>query len=69
MPLSHRPPAARAIKQWGVSSAADLRISTSPGARRAGRRRGWGRGYGEMDMASHGMKRAQPDELVPGPCA
>ena len=64
------PDLARAIKQWGVELGfADLRITdidlrdAEPGLQAwldAGH-------HGEMDyMASHGLKRARPDELVPG---
>ena len=68
--LPNLPELARAIKQWGVELGfADLRItdidlaSAEPGLQAwldAGQ-------HGEMDyMASHGMKRARPAELVPG---
>ena len=60
----------RSIKDWGVELGfAEVRITDAelPGAEQG--LQAWldeGR-HGEMDyMASHGMKRARPAELVPG---
>ncbi|PHV07772.1 tRNA epoxyqueuosine(34) reductase QueG [Janthinobacterium sp. BJB412] len=58
------------IKQWGVELGfAELRVADIDlRAQEAGLRAWLDAGmHGEMDyMASHGMKRARPDELVPG---
>jgi epoxyqueuosine reductase len=72
MPLSQPdlPALARAIKQWGAELGfADLRITDIDLAHAEAGLRAWlDEGHhGEMDyMASHGMKRARPGELVPG---
>lgn len=64
------PELARAIKQWGVELGfADLRIADIDLTHAEPGLQAWlDQGHhGEMDyMASHGMKRARPDELVPG---
>ena len=64
------PELARAIKQWGVELGfADLRITDIDLTHAEPGLQAWlDQGHhGEMDyMASHGMKRARPDELVPG---
>jgi epoxyqueuosine reductase len=64
------PALARAIKEWGAQLGfADLRITDIDLAHAEPGLRAWlDEGHhGEMDyMASHGMKRARPDELVPG---
>ncbi|MES2262535.1 MAG: tRNA epoxyqueuosine(34) reductase QueG [Pseudomonadota bacterium] len=61
---------ARAIKTWGIELGfADVRIADIDlGAAEAGLQAWLDAGmHGEMDyMASHGMKRARPAELVPG---
>ncbi|PIL40500.1 tRNA epoxyqueuosine(34) reductase QueG [Massilia psychrophila] len=61
---------ARAIKQWGVELGfADLRITDIDLAHAEPGLQAWldAGHHGEMDyMASHGMKRARPGELVPG---
>jgi epoxyqueuosine reductase len=58
------------IKQWGVELGfAELRVADIDlSAQEAGLQAWLDAGmHGEMDyMASHGMKRARPDELVPG---
>ncbi len=61
---------ALAIKRWGLELGfADVRIADVDLAHAEAGLQAWldqGR-HGEMDyMASHGMKRARPDELVPG---
>ncbi|PWF55715.1 tRNA epoxyqueuosine(34) reductase QueG [Massilia glaciei] len=61
---------ARAIKQWGAELGfADVRIADADLAHAEEGLLAWlaeGR-HGEMDyMASHGLKRARPAELVPG---
>lgn len=61
---------ARTIKQWGVELGfAEVRIADVDLAHAEAGLQAWldaGR-HGEMDyMASHGMKRARPAELVPG---
>ncbi|MGZ8318648.1 MAG: tRNA epoxyqueuosine(34) reductase QueG [Telluria sp.] len=61
---------ARAIKQWGAELGfADVRIADVDLSHAEAGLQAWldaGR-HGEMDyMASHGMKRARPAELVPG---
>ncbi|MBZ2207658.1 tRNA epoxyqueuosine(34) reductase QueG [Massilia soli] len=61
---------AHAIKQWGAELGfADVRIADVDLAHAEAGLQAWldaGR-HGEMDyMASHGMKRARPAELVPG---
>jgi epoxyqueuosine reductase len=72
MPFSHPdlPALARAIKQWGAELGfADLRITDIDLTHAEAGLQAWlEQGHhGEMDyMASHGMKRARPDELVPG---
>jgi len=64
------PALARAIKAWGAELGfADVRIAdVDLGHLEAGLQAWLDAGYhGEMDyMASHGMKRARPAELVPG---
>ena len=64
------PALARAIKAWGADLGfADVRIAdVDLGHLEAGLQAWLDAGYhGEMDyMASHGMKRARPAELVPG---
>ncbi|GAB3380476.1 tRNA epoxyqueuosine(34) reductase QueG [Massilia agri] len=64
------PELARAIKAWGRELGfADVRIADVDLAHAEAGLQAWlDAGYhGEMDyMASHGMKRARPDELVPG---
>ena len=64
------PELARAIKQWVVELGfADLRITDVDLAHAEPGLQAWlaAGHHGEMDyMASHGMKRARPDELVPG---
>jgi len=64
------PQLARAIKGWGVGLGfADVRIAdVDLGHLEAGLQAWLDAGYhGEMDyMATHGMKRARPAELVPG---
>ena len=61
---------ARTIKTWGAELGfADVRIADVDLAHAEAGLQAWlDAGYhGEMDyMASHGMKRARPDELVPG---
>jgi epoxyqueuosine reductase len=61
---------ARAIRQWGVELGfADLRITDIDLAHAEPGLQAWldAGHHGEMDyMASHGMKRARPGELVPG---
>jgi len=61
---------ARAIKAWGVALGfADVRIADVDLAHAEEGLRAWlaAGHHGEMDyMASHGMKRARPAELVPG---
>lgn len=61
---------ARAIKAWGVELGfADVRIADVDLAHAEEGLRAWlaAGHHGEMDyMASHGMKRARPAELVPG---
>ena len=60
----------RAIKAWGRELGfADVRIADVDLAHAEDGLRAWlaAGHHGEMDyMASHGMKRARPDELVPG---
>ncbi|MES2318593.1 MAG: tRNA epoxyqueuosine(34) reductase QueG [Pseudomonadota bacterium] len=72
MPPSHPdlPGLALAIKRWGLELGfADVRIADIDLADAEAGLQAWldaGR-HGEMDyMASHGMKRARPAELVPG---
>jgi epoxyqueuosine reductase len=72
MPLSESdlPELARAIKAWGAELGfADVRIADVDLAHAEQGLQAWlaaGR-HGEMDyMASHGIKRARPAELVPG---
>jgi epoxyqueuosine reductase len=72
MPVSEPdlPALARAIKTWGADLGfADVRIADVDLAHAEAGLQAWldaGR-HGEMDyMASHGMKRARPAELVPG---
>ncbi len=64
------PELARAIKAWGAELGfADVRIADIDLAHAEAGLQAWlDAGYhGEMDyMASHGMKRARPGELVPG---
>jgi epoxyqueuosine reductase len=61
---------ARAIKAWGAELGfADVRIADVDLARHEAGLQAWldAGHHGEMDyMASHGMKRARPAELVPG---
>jgi epoxyqueuosine reductase len=61
---------ARAIKAWGVELGfAEVRIADVDLARHEAGLQAWldAGHHGEMDyMASHGMKRARPAELVPG---
>lgn len=61
---------ARAIKQWGAELGfADVRIADVDLAHAQAGLQAWldAGCHGEMDyMASHGMKRARPAELVPG---
>jgi epoxyqueuosine reductase len=61
---------ARAIKAWGAELGfADVRITDVDLARHEDGLQAWldAGHHGEMDyMASHGMKRARPAELVPG---
>jgi epoxyqueuosine reductase len=61
---------ARAIKAWGVELGfAEVRITDVDLARHEAGLQAWldAGHHGEMDyMASHGMKRARPAELVPG---
>ncbi len=61
---------ARAIKAWGAELGfADVRIADVDLAHAEAGLRAWlaAGHHGEMDyMASHGMKRARPAELVPG---
>lgn len=69
-PSADLPQLARAIKAWGAELGfADVRIAdVDLGHLEAGLQAWLDAGYhGEMDyMASHGMKRARPAELVPG---
>lgn len=69
-PSTDLPQLARAIKAWGKELGfADVRIAdVDLGHLEAGLQAWLDAGYhGEMDyMASHGMKRARPAELVPG---
>jgi len=69
-PSADLPQLARAIKAWGKELGfADVRIAdVDLGHLEAGLQAWLDAGYhGEMDyMASHGMKRARPAELVPG---
>jgi len=69
-PAPDLPELARAIKAWGKELGfADVRIAdVDLGHLEAGLQAWLDAGYhGEMDyMASHGMKRARPAELVPG---
>ncbi|MGF6273433.1 epoxyqueuosine reductase [Massilia sp. UYP11] len=69
-PAPDLPQLARAIKAWGKELGfADVRIAdVDLGHLEAGLQAWLDAGYhGEMDyMASHGMKRARPAELVPG---
>ena len=69
-PPADLPQLARAIKAWGKELGfADVRIAdVDLGHLEAGLQAWLDAGYhGEMDyMASHGMKRARPAELVPG---
>ncbi|HEU4375687.1 MAG TPA: tRNA epoxyqueuosine(34) reductase QueG [Telluria sp.] len=70
LPEPDLPALARAIKQWGAELGfADLRIADIDLAHAEAGLQAWleeGH-HGEMDyMASHGMKRARPAELVPG---
>ena len=69
-PSADLPELARAIKAWGKELGfADVRIAdVDLGHLEAGLQAWLDAGYhGEMDyMASHGMKRARPAELVPG---
>ncbi len=64
------PELARAIRRWGAELGfADLRITDIDLAHAEPGLQAWlDQGHhGEMDyMASHGMKRARPGELVPG---
>jgi epoxyqueuosine reductase len=64
------PELARAIKAWGAELGfADVRIADVDLAHAEEGLRAWleAGNHGEMDyMASHGMKRARPAELVPG---
>ncbi len=69
-PLPDLPALAAAIKDWGRALGfADVRIADVDLAHAEAGLQAWldaGR-HGEMDyMASHGMKRARPAELVPG---
>ena len=61
---------ARAIKTWGAELGfADVRIADVDLAHAEAGLQAWldAGCHGEMDyMASHGMKRARPNELVPG---
>src|ERR1700710_12575 len=64
------PELARAIKAWGAELGfaelriADADLSHAEAGLQAWLDAGW---HGEMDyMASHGLKRARPAELVPG---
>src|SRR6059058_3007958 len=61
---------AQAIKAWGVELGfADVRIADVDLAHAESGLQAWldAGHHGEMDyMASHGMKRARPAELVPG---
>lgn len=69
-PAPDLPELARAIKAWGKELGfADVRVAdVDLGHLEAGLQAWLDAGYhGEMDyMASHGMKRARPAELVPG---
>jgi epoxyqueuosine reductase len=64
------PALAQAIKAWGVELGfADVRIADIDLAGHEAGLQAWldAGHHGEMDyMASHGMKRARPAELVPG---
>ncbi|UVW28178.1 tRNA epoxyqueuosine(34) reductase QueG [Massilia sp. H6] len=64
------PELAHAIKAWGAELGfADVRIADIDLAHAQAGLQAWldAGCHGEMDyMASHGMKRARPDELVPG---
>ncbi|MGH8852954.1 MAG: tRNA epoxyqueuosine(34) reductase QueG, partial [Telluria sp.] len=64
------PELVRAIKAWGIELGfADVRIADVDLAHAEAGLQAWldAGCHGEMDyMASHGMKRARPNELVPG---
>jgi epoxyqueuosine reductase len=68
--LPELPELARTIKAWGAELGfADVRIADVDLAHAEAGLQAWldAGCHGEMDyMASHGMKRARPDELVPG---